>query len=60
MLLNQQPITADTNKLVTFIGAYGLKIRLLSVRFEDVGLQEPILPSREGLDEDFYYDIACV
>jgi engulfment/cell motility protein 1 len=60
MLLNQQPITADTNKLVTFIGAYGLKIRLLNVRFEDVGLEEPLLPSREGLDEDFYYDIAGV
>ena len=58
MLLNQQPITADTNKLVTFIGGYGLKIRLLNVRFEDVGLEEPILPSREGLDEEFYYDIA--
>ncbi|KAH7379190.1 ELMO/CED-12 family-domain-containing protein [Phaeosphaeria sp. MPI-PUGE-AT-0046c] len=60
MLLNQQPITADTNKLVTFIGGYGLKIRLLNVRFEDVGLEEPVLPSREGLDDDFYYDIAGV
>jgi engulfment/cell motility protein 1 len=60
MLLNQQPITADTNKLVSFIGGYGLKIRLLNVRFEDVGLEEPALPSREGLDEDFYYDIAGV
>lgn len=58
MLLNQQPITADTNKLVTFIGGYGLKIRLLNVRFEDVGLEEPILPTREGLDEEYYYDIA--
>lgn len=58
MLLNQQPITADTNKLVRFIGGYGLKIRLLNVRFEDVGLIEPALPSREGLDDDFYYDIA--
>ncbi|KAL6703166.1 hypothetical protein ACN47E_010159 [Coniothyrium glycines] len=60
MLLNQQPITADTNKLVRFIGGYGLKIRLLNVRFEDVGLAEPILPSREGLDDEFYYDIAGV
>lgn len=60
MLLNQQPITADTNKLVSFIGGYGLKIRLLNVRFEDVGLEEPTLPSREGLDEDYYYDIAGV
>jgi len=58
MLLNQQPITADTNKLVNFIGGYGLKIRLLNVRFEDVGLEEPILPSREGLDDEYYYDIA--
>ncbi|KAH7372362.1 ELMO/CED-12 family-domain-containing protein [Pyrenochaeta sp. MPI-SDFR-AT-0127] len=58
MLLNQQPITADTNKLVNFIGGYGLKIRLLNVRFEDLGLEEPILPSREGLDDEFYYDIA--
>ncbi|CAO2656662.1 Nn.00g054650.m01.CDS01 [Neocucurbitaria sp. VM-36] len=60
MLLNQQPITADTNKLVHFIGGYGLKIRLLNVRFEDVGLEEPILPSREGLDDEYYYDIAGV
>ncbi|KAF1932059.1 uncharacterized protein M421DRAFT_416784 [Didymella exigua CBS 183.55] len=58
MLLNQQPITADTNKLVNFIGGYGLKIRLLNVRFEDVGLEEPILPSREGLNDEYYYDIA--
>lgn len=60
MLLNQQPITADTNKLVSFIGGYGLKIRLLNVRFEDLGLDEPSLPSREGLDDEFYYDIAGV
>lgn len=58
MLLNQQPITADTNKLVNLIGGYGLKIRLLNVRFEDVGLDEPVLPSREGLDDDYYYDIG--
>ena len=58
MLLNQQPITADTNKLVTLIGGYGLKIRLLNVRFEDVGMEEPLLPSREGLDEEYYYDIG--
>ncbi|KAF2201115.1 hypothetical protein GQ43DRAFT_372248 [Delitschia confertaspora ATCC 74209] len=58
MLLNQQPITADTNKLVNLIGGYGLKIRLLNVRFEDAGVEEPVLPSREGLDEDYYYDIG--
>ncbi|KAF2786632.1 hypothetical protein K505DRAFT_380148 [Melanomma pulvis-pyrius CBS 109.77] len=58
MLLNQQPITADTNKLVNLIGGYGLKIRLLNVRFEDVGMEEPVLPSREGLNDDYYYDIG--
>ncbi|KAF2270363.1 hypothetical protein CC78DRAFT_563771 [Lojkania enalia] len=58
MLLNQQPITADTNKLVNLIGGYGLKIRLLNVRFEDVDMEEPVLPSRDGLDEDYYYDIG--
>ncbi|KAF1813634.1 hypothetical protein P152DRAFT_394497 [Eremomyces bilateralis CBS 781.70] len=58
MLLNQQPITADTNKLVNLIGSYGLKIRLLNVRFEDVGLEEPVLPTRDGVDEDYYYDIG--
>lgn len=58
LLLNQQPITADTNKLVNLIGGYGLKIRLLNVRFEDIGLEEPVLPSREGLDDDYYYDIG--
>jgi len=58
MLLNQQPITADSNKLVNLIGGYGLKIRLLNVRFEDVGLEEPALPSREGVDDDYYYDIG--
>jgi engulfment/cell motility protein 1 len=58
MLLNQQPITADTNKLVSLIGGYGLKIRLLNVRFEDVRMEEPILPSREGLDEEYYYSMG--
>lgn len=59
MLLNQQPITTDTTKLVNLVAGYGLKIRLLNVRYEDTGLdQEPVMPSREGLDEDYYYDIG--
>ncbi|KAA6409541.1 MAG: hypothetical protein FRX48_06152 [Lasallia pustulata] len=58
MLLNQQPITAETNKLIGLVGEYGLKIRLLNVRFDEVGTgEEPEVPSREGLDEDYYYDI---
>ena len=59
MLLNQQPITAETQKLVGVISNYGLKIRLLNVRFDDVlyASEEPEVPSREGLDEDYYYDV---
>src|SRR5690606_20286701 len=32
MLLNQAPITAETNKLVHLVSEYGLKIRLLNVK----------------------------
>ena len=65
MLLNQQPITAETNKLITTMSDYGLKVRLLNVRFHDEdgmlggmdGTAAPEIPSREGLDEDYYYQI---
>ena len=59
MLLNQQPITKETEKLIAMIQGYGLKIRLLNVRFDDMALavDAPELPGREGLDEDYYYDI---
>lgn len=64
MLLNQAPITAETNKLVTLISEYGLKIRLLNVRLEHMyagpqagGGGMGVVPSREGLDEDYYYEI---
>ena len=57
MLLNQQPITAETNKLISMVSSYGLKIRLLNVRFDDSTMlgETPEIPSREGLDEDYYY-----
>ncbi|KAI9698311.1 MAG: hypothetical protein M1820_007473 [Bogoriella megaspora] len=72
MLLNQQPITSDTAKLVQLVSGYGLRIRLLNVRYEDleraVGLRdggdveggawEVEVPSREGVDEEFWYDIG--
>ena len=59
MLLNQQPITAETNKLVNMISSYGLKIRLLNVKFDERDMlgEAPEIPSREGLDEDYYYDL---
>ena len=61
MLLNQAPITAETNKLVGLVSEYGLKIRLLNVRLDD-GYGGPeqgvgVVPSREGLDEDYYYEV---
>lgn len=63
MLLNQSPITADTSKLVSLIAGYGLKIRLLNVRFEEDMVtredeREVKMPSREGLDEEYWYDIG--
>ncbi|KAK0735014.1 ELMO/CED-12 family-domain-containing protein [Lasiosphaeria miniovina] len=61
MLLNQAPITAETNKLVTLVSEYGLKIRLLNVRLEAVYAGPApgagVVPSREGLDEDYFYEI---
>ena len=69
MLLNQQPITAETTKLIKLVSDYGLKIRLLNVRFDDLmgargegrgGSSDDgggEVPSREGLDEDYWYDI---
>ena len=59
MLLNQPPITSETEKLIAMVQDYGLKIRLLNVRFDEMALAAaaPEIPSREGLDEDYYYDI---
>ncbi|KAJ5466844.1 Engulfment/cell motilityELMO [Penicillium sp. IBT 31633x] len=59
MLLNQQPITAETTKLIKLVSNYGLKIRLLNVRFDDATFagEAPRVPSRDGLDEDYYYDV---
>lgn len=61
MLLNQAPITAETHKLVALVSEYGLKIRLLNVRLDD-GYAGPlegagVVPSREGLDDDYYYEV---
>ena len=59
MLLNQQPITKETSKLIGLVSNYGLKIRLLNVRFDDEAFNgpEPVMPSRDGVDEDYYYDV---
>ncbi|KAL5364513.1 ELMO/CED-12 family-domain-containing protein [Aspergillus floccosus] len=59
MLLNQQPITAETSKLITLVSNYGFKIRLLNIRFDDgvFAGDAPVFPSREGLDDNYYYDV---
>lgn len=60
MLLNQTPITAETNKLIGLVSDYSLKIRLLNVRLGDDFVAEPgagVVPSREGLDEDYFYEV---
>ncbi|THW45401.1 hypothetical protein D6D22_03560 [Aureobasidium pullulans] len=63
MLLNQQPITADTNKLVDLLEQWSLTIRMLNLRWEDVDWERaqddkqlPV-PSRAGLDDDFWYEM---
>lgn len=61
MLLNQTPITAETNKLIGLVTDYGLKIRLLNVRAED-RFEGPadgagLVPSREGVDEDYFFEV---
>ncbi|KAI4126485.1 MAG: hypothetical protein LQ341_006875 [Variospora aurantia] len=62
MLLGQQPLTSETKKLTQLVSDYGLKIRLLNVRFDEQGIegegQVPEVPSREGLDEEYWYDMG--
>ncbi|KAK2030835.1 ELMO/CED-12 family protein [Colletotrichum zoysiae] len=61
MLLNQAPITAETNKLVNLVSDFGLKIRLLNVRIEAAYTGPApgagMVPSRDGLDEDYFYEV---
>ncbi|KPM44684.1 hypothetical protein AK830_g1863 [Neonectria ditissima] len=61
LVLNQAPITAETNKLVNMVSEYGLKIRLLNVRM-DSAFDGPVpgagvIPSREGLDDDYFFEV---
>ena len=59
MLLNQAPITADTTKIVDFINDYSMRLRLLNVNLNGPPKSGGgIVPSRAGLDENYYYDIS--
>ncbi|KAI1197730.1 ELMO/CED-12 family-domain-containing protein [Nemania serpens] len=61
MLLEQAPITSETNKLLDLVADYGVKIRLLKVRMEATYSPPQagagVIPSRDGLDDDYHYDI---
>lgn len=60
MLLSQNPVTNETTRLIDTVSELGLKIRLLNVRYDDAMIMDspPEVPSREGLDDDYYYEIA--
>ena len=63
MLLRQEPITKDTARLVDMAVDWGVRLRLLNLRWEDVdweGVEGTAaatreVPSREGLDADYWY-----
>lgn len=67
MLLNQQPITKDTTRLVDMMEDWGVRLRMLNLKWEDVdwealemtvrgeGADGKEVPSREGLDDDYWY-----
>ncbi|PNY29561.1 Engulfment and cell motility protein 3 [Tolypocladium capitatum] len=61
LLLNQAPITAETSKLIGLVSDYGLKIRLLNVRMDSAFEGPPpgagVVPSRDGLDEDYFFEV---
>ena len=67
MQLNQQPITKDTTRLVDMMENWGVRLRMLNLRWEDVdweALEMSVkgernetreVPSREGLDDHYWY-----
>lgn len=68
MLLNQSPITKDTARLIAMIEDWGVRLRMLNLRWEDVdweALERSVkgeemefrpVPSREGIEDgDFWY-----
>ncbi|KJX93739.1 elmo ced-12 family protein [Zymoseptoria brevis] len=68
MLLNQQPITKDTARLVEMMEDWGARLRMLNLRWEDVDWEaleanerggdewsaRPV-PGREGVSDEYWY-----
>ena len=67
MLLNQQPITKSTTSLIQMMTEWGVRLRMLNLRWEDVDWEDLEMrvkgvdvggrevPGREGVDEEFWY-----
>ena len=67
MLLNQQPITKDTSRLIEMMEDWGVRLRMLNLRWEDVdwealelsvkgdAVDSKAVPSREGVDDPYWY-----
>lgn len=69
MLLDQQPITADTNKMIRIIEEWSLKTRMLNLSWEDLDVDDvtgtgrsegKTQYTREGLDTKYWYDMGEV
>ncbi|KAL1302524.1 hypothetical protein AAFC00_002910 [Neodothiora populina] len=63
MLLNQQPITADTNRLIETLNDWSLKVHMLNLRWEDVDWNQARtgksldLPPRPT-DREYWYEMG--
>lgn len=62
MLMNQQPITADTDKYVQVVEDWTLKCRMVNLRWEDVDWERAQTGEKKELppmptDRDYWYDM---
>lgn len=60
MLMGQKPVTGETERLVGMVTNYGLKIRMLNVRYDERFNGVPLEKregEREGVDNDYYYSL---
>jgi engulfment/cell motility protein 1 len=70
LLLNQQPITKSTTQLIDMMTEWGVRLRMLNLRWEDVDwdelekrvkgveIEEREVPDREGVDDDFWFEVG--
>jgi engulfment/cell motility protein 1 len=67
LLLNQQPITKSTTSLIQMMTEWGVRLRMLNLRWEDVDWEDLEMrvrglevsgrevPGREGIEEEFWF-----